>query len=411
MTAFSTVIRQALPGALLAVTLALGTSAAAGPGAPNSYAQTNLVSNVSGVGDPDLINPWGIAFNPNAFVWVADNGTGVSTLYDGLGTKQGLVVTIPSANGTDHGTPTGITFNSSSDFKVGATGAAFLWATEDGLIAGWNGGTVATRVYPPAGVTPTAVYKGIAIAGNGTSHFLYAADFHNKKIDVLDPTFTLVTPPGAFVDPGIPPAFGPFNIMNFQGDLYVAYAQKETDGDDEVAGPGLGFVDVFDADGVLLRRVATHGKLNAPWGMALAPTNFGKFSNALLVGNFGDGTISAYDLKNGTPLGQLRTPDNKILQIDGLWGIAFGNGVKDQPTDVLFFAAGPNEERAVPAPHHPEGPASRKKYGRISLAAAISASYRDEPFALVESSASERSTEWEPSSMSPRFVPAVSMPA
>jgi len=344
MTAFSTVIRQALPGALLAVTLALGTSAAAGPGAPNSYAQTNLVSNVSGVGDPDLINPWGIAFNPNAFVWVADNGTGVSTLYDGLGTKQGLVVTIPSANGTDHGTPTGITFNSSSDFKVGATGAAFLWATEDGLIAGWNGGTVATRVYPPAGVTPTAVYKGIAIAGNGTSHFLYAADFHNKKIDVLDPTFTLVTPPGAFVDPGIPPAFGPFNIMNFQGDLYVAYAQKETDGDDEVAGPGLGFVDVFDADGVLLRRVATHGKLNAPWGMALAPTNFGKFSNALLVGNFGDGTISAYDLKNGTPLGQLRTPDNKILQIDGLWGIAFGNGVKDQPTDVLFFAAGPNEE-------------------------------------------------------------------
>ena len=344
MTAFPIVIRKSLPPALLAVGLALSTSAAAGPGAPNSYAQTNLVSNVSGVGDPDLINPWGISFNPNAVVWVSDNATGVSTLYDGLGAKQGLVVTIPSANGTDKGTPTGITFNSSSDFKVGAAGAAFLFATEDGLIAGWNGGTVATRVFPPVGVTPTASYKGIAIAGNGTSHFLYAADFHNKKIDVLDPTFTLVTTPGGFVDPGIPPGFGPFNIMNFQGDLYVAYAQKEEDGDDEVAGPGLGFVDVFDADGVLLRRVATRGKLNAPWGMALAPTNFGKFSNALLVGNFGDGTINAFDLKNGTPLGQLRTPDNQPLVIDGLWGIAFGNGVKDQPTDVLFFAAGPNDE-------------------------------------------------------------------
>src|SRR5205814_3490609 len=258
--------------------------------------------------------------------------------------KQGLVVTIPSANGTDHGTPTGITFNSSSDFKVGAAGAAFLFATEDGLIAGWNGGTVATRVFPAAGVTPTAVYKGIAIAGNGTAHFLYAADFHNKKIDVLDATFAPVTTTGGFVDPNIPAEFGPFNIMNIQGNLYVAYAQKEEDGDDEVAGPGLGFVDVFDADGVLLRRLATRGKLNAPWGMALAPTGFGKFSNALLVGNFGDGTINGYDPKNGTSLGQLRTADNNVLVIDGLWGIAFGNGILSQPTDVLFFAAGPAGE-------------------------------------------------------------------
>jgi uncharacterized protein (TIGR03118 family) len=193
-------------------------------------------------------------------------------------------------------------------------------------------------------VTPTAVYKGIAIAGNGTGHFLYAADFHNKKIDVFDAAFNPVAAPGGFVDPNIPPEFGPFNIMNIQGDLYVAYAMKEPDGDDEVAGPGLGFVDVFDADGVLLRRLATRGKLNAPWGMALAPTGFGAFGNALLVGNFGDGTINAYDLKNGTSLGQLRTTSNQVLKIDGLWGIAFGNGVQNQPTDVLFFAAGPNDE-------------------------------------------------------------------
>jgi uncharacterized protein (TIGR03118 family) len=350
-SAFSTVIRRGAPATLLALVLALTTSAAAAdPGTPNSYSQTNLVSNLPGVSatnqppDPDLINGWGVAFNPNGPVWVSDNGTGLSTLYDGLGAKQGLVVTIPSANGTDHGTPTGITFNSSSDFKVGAAGALFLFATEDGLIAGWNGGTVATRVFPPAGVTPTAVYKGIAVAGNGTAHQLYAADFHNKKIDVFDATFAPVTTTGGFVDPNIAPAFGPFNIMNIQGDLYVAYAQKEEDGDDEVAGPGLGFVDVFDADGVLLRRLATRGKLNAPWGMALAPTGFGKFGNSLLVGNFGDGTINAYDLKNGTPLGQLRDANDQVLKIDGLWGIAFGNGVRSQPTDVLFFAAGPNDE-------------------------------------------------------------------
>src|SRR5260370_1020395 len=161
------------------------------------------------------------------------------------------------------------------------------------------------------GGATTAVDKGIAIAGNGTAHFVYAADFHNKKIDVFNASFTPVAAPGGFVDPNIPSDFGPFNIMNFEGDLYVAYAQKETNGNDEVRGPGLGFVDVFDADGVLLRRVATRGNLNAPWGMALSPTNFGKFSNALLVGNFGDGTINAYDLKNGTPMGQLRTPSNQ----------------------------------------------------------------------------------------------------
>ena len=348
--AFSKVLRPGLPVAALALSLVVSASALADPNGSNSYTQTNLVSNLPGVSqtnqpaDPDLLNAWGVAFNPNAFVWVADNGSGKSTLYDGNGVKQGLIVTIPSANGTDTGTPTGITFNSTPDFKLNGAPAAFLWATEDGLIAAWNGGNLATRVFPAAGVTPTAVYKGIAIAANGTAHQLYAADFHNKKIDVFDATFAPVSLPGAFTDPNIPAEFGPFNIMNIQGDLYVAYAQKEADGDDEVAGQGLGFVDVFDADGVLLRRVATRGRLNAPWGMALAPTNFGAFGNSLLVGNFGDGTINAFDLKNGTPRGQLRTSDGQTLTIDGLWGIAFGNGVKDQPTDVLFFAAGPNDE-------------------------------------------------------------------
>ena len=359
--AFSTVVRRGAPMALLALSLTLATSAVAGRGASNSYTQTNLVSNLPGVSetgqppDPDLKNGWGIAFNPNGPVWVSDNGTGRSTLYDGLGAKQGLVVTIPAVNGAGQGVPTGITFNSSNDFQVPApvgtppvimpVGARFLFATEDGGIFGWAPGlTVAVQKVPAAGAATTAVYKGLAIGGNGTAHQLYAADFHNKKIDVFDATFNPVATTGGFVDPNIPAAFGPFNIMNIQGDLYVAYAQKEEDGDDEVAGPGLGFVDVFDADGVLLRRLATRGKLNAPWGMALAPTGFGAFGNALLVGNFGDGAINAYDLKNGTPLGQLRDANNQVLKIDGLWGIAFGNGILNQPTDVLFFAAGPDDE-------------------------------------------------------------------
>jgi uncharacterized protein (TIGR03118 family) len=182
------------------------------------------------------------------------------------------------------------------------------------------------------------------MAGDGSSHFrVYAADFHNGKIDVIDSTFTKVGVLGAFADASIPDGFAPFNIMNLQGNLYVAYAMRETGGDDEVAGPGLGFVNVFDADGFLIERVASRGKLNAPWGMALAPDGFGKFSNMLLVGNFGDGTINAYNVKGFTFAGQLHT-NNKVLKIDGLWGIAFGNGFQQQPTDTLFFAAGPGEE-------------------------------------------------------------------
>jgi uncharacterized protein (TIGR03118 family) len=364
MTASSPIARHVLRLAALTFGLALSTAIIAA--SPNSYQVHNLVSDVAGQADhtdTNLVNGWGVAFNPNGFVWVADNGTGVATLYDGLGNPQSLVVSIPTASGSGQGVPTGITFNSSNDFQVsnGGTPAAarFLFATEDGAIAGWAPSvdfTHAIIAVTPAAVSP-AVYKGIAIAGNGGSHLqLYAADFHNSKIDVFDSTFAPTTAPGGFADPGIPVGFAPFNIMNIQGDLYVAFAQREVGGDDEVAGPGLGFVDVFDADGFLIRRVASRGKLNAPWGMALAPAGFGKFSNHLLVGNFGDGTINAYNLKNGTFAGQLHTSNGQVLKIDGLWGIAFGNGILDQQTDVLFFAAGPDDEshglygRIEPAP-------------------------------------------------------------
>ena len=365
MTALTHVVRRALPAAIIALGLALSFSSAAqdsqGNGNDNgnngnSYLQHNLVSDLAGVADHqdlNLKNAWGLFFNPNGPAWVADNATGVSTLYDGNGngfpTGSPLVVTIPSVDGSGLGVPTGLTFNSSTDFAISAgpppVPAKFIFATEDGVIAAWASGTAAVKMYPPGNANPTgAVYKGIALAGNGTAHFLYAADFHNKKIEVFDSTFTPVASFGGFTDPGIPPEYGPFNIMNINGTLYVAYAVKEEDGDDEVAGEGLGFIDAYDPNGVLLGRVASHGTLNAPWGMAIAPAGFGKFSNALIVGNFGDGKLQAYGLVKATPLGQLRDANNSVIAIDGLWGIQFGNGLLDQPTTTLFFAAGPNDE-------------------------------------------------------------------
>ncbi len=313
------------------------------------YTQHNLVSDVAGAADntdPDLVNAWGIAFNPNGFVWVADNGSDKSTLYDGAGKKQSLVVTIPG------GSPTGIVFNSSADFQAPNTVDAttnpsrFIFATENGVIAAWA---------PPPNASPpmdavaqvtnaNAVYKGLALAANGQGHFLYAANFSQGTVDVFDSTFKTVKLAGTFDDPRLPPGFAPFGIQNINGDLYVTYAKQDDEKKDDVPGPGLGFVNVFDPDGHLLRRVASRGPLNAPWGLALAPAGFGRFSNRLLVGNFGDGRINAFDVATGRFVGQMRGTDGDPLTIDGLWGLSFGNGVLNQPTDVLFFTAGPGDE-------------------------------------------------------------------
>ena len=358
MIAPSRIARAVERIAAFAIVLTLSMPALADSG---RYAVTNLVADLPGVAghtDPNLVNGWGIAMLATSPIWVSNNGTGTSTVYNGSGAAVSppSPVTVPSASGADHGVPTGVTSNpSTNDFLVAGAGTAarFLWATEDGAIAAWNSGPTATIKFV---ATDGAVYKGLALAGNGAAFRLYAADFHNGKIDVLDNAFNPTATPGGFVDRGIPPGFAPFNIMNLQGNLYVAYALREKDGDDEVAGSGLGFVDVYDADGFLLSRVASRGKLNAPWGMAIAPAGFGAFSNQLLVGNFGDGTINAYDLKNGTFAGQLRASNGHALVIDGLWGIAFGNGFQQQPTDTLFFAAGPDDEghglygRIDPAP-------------------------------------------------------------
>jgi uncharacterized protein (TIGR03118 family) len=317
------------------------------------YSVRNLVSDgfvPADHTDQDLVNPWGIVFNPNGFVWVADNGTGLATLYDGLGVKQTLVVTIPTPpGGTPPAAPTGIVFSSGSDFVVRegtlSGPSRFLFATEDGTISGW-----APNVNPTNAILAVnrsqeeAIYKGLALAGNGTAHFLYATDFHNNRIDVFDSTFHLVSVSGKFSDERIPHGYAPFGIQNILGNLYVTYAKQDEDAEDDVAGPGFGFVDVFDANGHLIRRFASHGRLNAPWGMALAPADFGRASNTLLIGNFGDGRINAFDLRTAESRGPLHTTDAHAISIEGLWGLAFGNGLSNQPTSTLFFAAGPGDE-------------------------------------------------------------------
>ena len=323
---------------------------------PQAYSNHVLVSdgNVpADFTDPNLVNGWGVAFNPNGPVWVADNGTGKSTLYDGTGKVQPLVVTIPGVGG-EGAAPTGIVFAGGNDFVVSQTSttgttvsgpARFIFATEDGTIAGWAPNVnVTTAITVPTPAT-NANYKGLALSGNGTTHLLYATDFRNNRVDVFDGAFKPVMMPGAFVDPWLPKGYAPFGIQAILGDIYVTYAKQDpAGGDDEVAGPGLGFVDVYAPDGKLLGRLASRGALNAPWGVALAPTSFGDFGGTILVGNFGDGTINAFDPRSGRFMGTLRDQNQRRIHVDGLWGIAFGNGVAAQKTSSLFYAAGPNDE-------------------------------------------------------------------
>ena len=340
-----------------AILIAPAVVRSAGPHDPDHHAMSaysvhNLVSD-GGVpadhhADADLVNAWGIAFNPNAVVWIANNGTGTSTLYDGAGVKQGLVVPIPPIGSA---APTGIVFSGGNDFMVtgpaGTAAARFIFATEGGTIAAWAPGidplNHAVETVPKT-ATGGAIFKGLALAGNGDAHFLYAADFHNNRIQVFDGTFKPATLPGSFTDPHLPRHFAPFNIQNILGNLYVTFARQDDEQSDEIAGEGFGFVSVFDANGNFIRRFASRGTLNAPWGIALAPADFGRFSNMILVGNFGDGRISAFDLDTGDFRGLLRTANHRAVSIEGLWGLAFGNGVLGQPTNALFFTAGPGDE-------------------------------------------------------------------
>jgi uncharacterized protein (TIGR03118 family) len=326
--------------AVLFLTLLVAPAAfAAEPG--NSYARRDLVSD-GGVPaehtDPDLVNGWGMARSATSPWWVSAADTGKSVLYNGEGIKNALVVAVPGA-------PTGQVFNGGPNFVVpGAGPARFLFASEDGTISGWSPAHVpiTEAVVVVDNSAAEASYKGLAIDGAGTR--LYAADFHNARVDVFDGAFAPVSVPGAFTDPGLPAGYAPFGIQMLSGRVFVAYALQDEDGEEEVAGDGLGIVDMYDLNGGFLARVASHGALNAPWGIAMAPAGFGRFSGKLLVGNFGNGRINVFDPVTFEPKGHLKGTDGKAIVIDGLWGIAFGNNGAAGPATTLFFAAGPEEE-------------------------------------------------------------------
>ncbi|MBB5505154.1 TIGR03118 family protein [Paraburkholderia atlantica] len=326
-------------------------SSSTSPPVQSSFAATALVSDgavPAAHTDANLKNPWGVAFNPKGFAWVADNGTNVATLYDGNGVPQSLVVTIPDGkNGS--ASPTGIVFNGTQSFLVTENGksgvAAFIFTGEGGTITAWApavGPTNAFVMYDDG--AGGAVYKGLALAAMNNGNFLYATDFHNNKIDVFDTTFTKVSLPGAFTDPAMPAGFAPFGIQAIGSNLFVTYAMQDADKHDDVAGAGLGMVDVYDTAGNLKQRFATGGPLNAPWGIAQAPASFGSMSGAIIIGNFGDGMINAFNASSGQSMGPISGPNNSPIVEHGVWGIAFGNDLSNQPSSTLFFAAGPNDE-------------------------------------------------------------------
>ena len=295
--------------------------------------------------DADLVNAWGLSRGATSPWWVADNGTDVSTLYFADGTKLATPrVPIPE------GAPTGTVFNGvGTDFN----GDNFLFDGEAGVIFGWRGALGLTHAAEVLNdqFKGNAVFKGLAIGMVDSTQYLYATDFHNRRIDVFGSTapFAAQTWTGAFHDPELPAGYAPFNVQNLNSTLFVTYAKTQQGSDDERAGQGLGIVDAFATDGRFLARVATHGQLNAPWGLALAPANFGRFSGDLLVGNFGDGQVHAYrgDGHHWRPDGEMLGSNGQPLVIDGLWALAFGGGVNvanDGHANDLFFTAGPNEE-------------------------------------------------------------------
>jgi uncharacterized protein (TIGR03118 family) len=349
---------------------ALGvTAASAGASPPGGYQQINMVSDQPGVApltDPDLVNAWGLSASPGTDaapgspLWVSDNGTDKTTLYSGASaTTVTKVPTFPNGIDVTSGAPTGQVFNADTDpngfFVHDAAGhsarAAFIFDSENGGIDGWNPGVGATGPGPST-VTEVAVknganavYKGLAQAVASDGHtYLYAANFRSGRVEAYDNTFTPVELPGGlFVDTKIPAGFAPFNVQELAGQLYVSYAKQDATLHDDVAGQGNGFVDVFTNDGAFVKRLVTRGQLNSPWGLALAPASFGRFGGALLVGNFGNGKINAYNIKNGARLGELRGTNNKPIAIDGLWGLRFGNG-NAAKTGELLFSAGPAGE-------------------------------------------------------------------
>jgi uncharacterized protein (TIGR03118 family) len=313
--------------------------------------QTNLVSDIPGLAkltDPDLVNAWGISSGPTLPFWISDNGTGLATLYSVPASpplsvsKNRLTVTIPPTAGGTTSAPTGQVFNGFGG--VGFGGAAFLFGSEDGVISGWSGGTKAVVDIDKGSA---AVYKGLAISDPGTSSaVLYATNFRAGTIEAYNTSFAAPSSvTGTFTDPSLPTGFAPFNDKVINGELYVTYALQDSAKHDDVKGLGNGFVDVFNLDGTFDKRLISMGALDSPWGLQIAPTSFGSFGGDLLVGNFGNGMINAYNPTTGAFMGMLDGTNGSPLMIDGLWGLTIGNGSPvGGSLNTLFFTAGPDEE-------------------------------------------------------------------
>jgi uncharacterized protein (TIGR03118 family) len=333
-----------LTAAALVLLVPLPTAGAHGSGKNGTYTQENLVSDQPGVAqltDPQLVNAWGMSRGPNTPVWASDNGADVTTLYNGAtGSPESPVAKVLSV-AIPGGAPTGQAFNDTTAFQLpGTTTAAhFIFIGEDGDLSAWASGPSATLV----GHTDDAVYKGLALVHGASGPMLLAANFHDNRIDAWDGTFTPVSTAGMFTDPDLPAGYAPFNVAAIQGQVFVSYAMQDANREDDVAGKAHGFVDVYTTSGEFVQRFATHGVLDSPWGMTIAPAGFGQFSGDLLIGNFGDGRIHAYDPGTGDVLGVLRGASGTPLVIDGLWGLLVGDAAAGGPSSV-WFSAGPDGE-------------------------------------------------------------------
>jgi uncharacterized protein (TIGR03118 family) len=328
----------------------------AAPGRP-TFTQTNLVSDIPGMArttDPNLVNPWGMTLGTNSGLWISDNGSGKATTYDGTGqpipSGSALVVTIPAPGG-GNSAPTGVATNATDGFIISATGhsgpSRELFATEDGTIAGWNSDVNPTQaVIAVDNSADGAVYKGLAIGFTESGAFLFATNFRAGTVDVFDSKFQRVHAHGRFKDPHLPPGYAPFGIAAINARLYVTYALQNTAKKDDVAGAGHGFIDIFDTEGRLVTRFVSQGQLNSPWGMAWAPfEGFGRFGNALFVGNFGNGRVNAFDFDSGERLGTVSDAGGTPIHIPGIWALQFGLGVARASSSTLFFTAGIDDER------------------------------------------------------------------
>jgi len=306
------------------------------------YQLTSLASNQVGATkhtDPLIANAWGLTYGPGGPFWISDAASGWSTLYDGNGVKQGFEVLIPSESGQGPGSPTGIVYNASQDFQVQGWASIFLFATLDGTISGWAPQSNANQaIVAVDNASSGAIYTGLAITNKASGNFLFAADNWNNKVDVYDANFNLVT---SFTDTTLPPGFAPFGIQDINGQVYVAFASS--------SGGSGGYIDIFSESGTFVKRLTQSGRLNQPWGFAMAPSAFGPLSNTLLISNNlnKSGLINGFNITTGQFVGTVKDTNGKVINIDQLWGIKFGGGTSSNGgPNQLFFTAGPSNNLA-----------------------------------------------------------------